>query len=370
MAENLDMETYYRRYKQNAGRELFLETPNALIGKVPNIGPEDLSMVAKTGSAQAKGLISTTAGTFPAIVGIFAGLGNMMTDDPEKKGNWEQFAAGYDTIPFTPEKIKQQFTDWGWDPKSENELEQMIINLNETMGDVVAPGKIYGAETLVKGVKGIASGAKLAKERLAKTNNMQGFNDSFIDWFDRSKAVDKDNQPLVLYHGTTSTFDKFERPSNVKNVKRGGIVGSDGIFFSPSPDVANSYARRQLRSMFDGSKSTSGSSVVEGAQVKPVYLNIKKPYVINDDSIPRQLQKFITEMRGKKYFGDDNKVARKDQIDKLIEQGYDGIIVKHKPSYLDENIDEYIVFDDSQVLSTLSDDVGKVQIKETTKGKK
>ena len=351
MAENLDMETYYRRYKQNIGRELFLETPNPLIGKVPNIGPEDLSMVAKTGSAQAKGLISTTAGTFPAIVGIFAGLGNMMTDDPEKKGNWEQFAAGYDTIPFTPEKIKQQFTDWGWDPKSENELEQMIINLNETMGDVVAPGKIYGAETLVKGAKGIASGAKLVKESFKKTNKMQGFSDSFSDWFGRSKIVGTDSQPLVLYHGTTNTFDAFKRPSDIKNVKRVAIVATDGIFFTANPNTANSYARKL------GLRNKAGSSIIEGAQVKPVYLNIENPYVINEGSMPNKLRKFITEMRGNYYSGDANQVANKEQIDNLIAKGYDGIIIKRKPTDWVENRNEYIAFNDNQILSTLSDNV-------------
>jgi hypothetical protein len=36
---------------------------------------------------------------------------------------------------------------------------------------------------------------------------------AFKDWFGKSKVVDKDGSPRVVYHGTRSEFDKFEAPS-------------------------------------------------------------------------------------------------------------------------------------------------------------
>tara|TARA_R110000772_G_scaffold94899_1_gene193116 strand:- start:3352 stop:4431 length:1080 start_codon:yes stop_codon:yes gene_type:complete len=350
MAENLDMETYYRRYKQNIGRELFLETPNPLIGKVPNIGPEDLSMVAKTGSAQAKGLISTTAGTFPAIVGIFAGLGNMMTDDPEKKGNWEQFAAGYDTIPFTPEKIKQQFTDWGWDPKSENELEQMIINLNETMGDVVAPGKIYGAETLVKGAKGIASGAKSVTKSGAKLVT-DGFksankfiketkygtvdtgiikdNPEFAAFFQRSKIVDPKGNPIILYHGSSSVFDEFKTPIQLDPKDR-----RSAIWLTSSKAKADGYAGEgQFNSRINNKNRPSDGHKKKSdyhGNITPVYVRMENPYY------------------GSLGSGTDN-------INELKAMGHDGIIANYRVGGgAGEDPLIYLAFDNAQITPALS----------------
>lgn len=207
MADNMDMERHWRDYKQNSGREIMLETPNPFVGSIPNIGPEDLSMLGKTGSAQAKGIVSSTAGLVPALVGIVAGLGNMLTADPEKKGNWAQFAAGYDAVPFTPEKIKEQFTALGWDPKSDNELEQMLINLNQTFGDIVAPGKIYGAELAGKAIKSTAKTvvdtAKLpgqiidkVSEKMAERSRMKPLSETIKADYKRNKMI-KDNAPGI-----------------------------------------------------------------------------------------------------------------------------------------------------------------------------
>lgn len=163
----------------------------------------------------------------------------------------------------------------------------------------------------------------------------------FTNWFGKSKVIDKNKEPLVLYHGTTKTFDKFKRPSEIKDLERGGIVRTDGIFFSESPYIANVYARRLGRDKI----------YKEGAQVKPVYLKIEKPYVIDENSISNKLRKTIAEMRGKYYTGDSNKIANKEQIDNLIKKGYDGIIIKRKPNILDEPQNEYIVFNNNQIIS-------------------
>ncbi len=39
------------------------------------------------------------------------------------------------------------------------------------------------------------------------------FNDAFWKWFGDSKVVDKNGEPLVVYHGTRSQFDRFKTPS-------------------------------------------------------------------------------------------------------------------------------------------------------------
>ena len=81
----------------------------------------------------------------------------------------------------------------------------------------------------------------------------------FKRWFGDSKVVNADGNPLVLYHGTPN-FDGYEfKPS--KKLNRSG--NPDGYYFSPRPEDANEYA---------GEK--------EGAEIIPVYLSIKKPYLL------------------------------------------------------------------------------------------
>jgi hypothetical protein len=71
----------------------------------------------------------------------------------------------------------------------------------------------------------------------------------FQDWFKDSKVVDRDGNPLVVYHGTTNDFTEF-------NTRR------RGAFFSSSPEGASAY---------------SGGDI--GANVVPAYLSITNPYM-------------------------------------------------------------------------------------------
>ena len=374
----IDIEALQEKARASVQPTLFdLGAVNSLGYGIPPVNTlmseEDKKFATQIPQAVGKGVVMEVGGLAGDLLSIAKGLYNIPQDqmdqlmekikNPEAEqeviSKFDSFMRGFDDIKAlnlppllgrTSEAIGEDLTEMGFDPKSEadSELKKKVLGAAEISGQVGTPG--VGLIPLVKGGKKIVETVKKSSKT---NNNMQGFSDSFSDWFDRSKVVDKDNQPLVLYHGTTKTCDKFKRPSEIKNVKRGGIVDTDGIFFSANPNTANTYARRLG---FD-------EDFKEGAQVRPVYLNIKNPYVINDDSIPNKLQKFITEMRGNEYFGDSNKVARKDQIDKLIEQGYDGIIVKNKPKFMQENRNEYIVFNDNQVLSALSD------IAEKNKGK-
>jgi hypothetical protein len=374
----IDIEALQEKARASVQPSLFdLGAVNSMGYGIPPVNTlmseEDKKFATQIPQAVGKGAVMEVGGLAGDLLSIAKGLYNIPQDqmdqlmarikDPEAEqevlSKFDSFMRGFDDIKAlnlppllgrTSEAIGEDLTEMGLDPKSEadSELKKKVLGAAEISGQVGMPG--VGLIPLVKGGKKIVETVKKSSKT---NNNMQGFSDSFIDWFDKSKVVDKDNQPLVLYHGTTNTFDKFKRPSEIKNVKRGGIVDTDGIFFSANPNTANTYARRLG---FD-------EDFKEGAQVRPVYLNIENPYVINDDSIPNKLKKFITEMRGNEYFGDSNKVARKDQIDKLIEQGYDGIIVKHKPKFMQENRNEYIVFNDNQVLSALSD------IAEKNKGK-
>ena len=86
---------------------------------------------------------------------------------------------------------------------------------------------------------------------------------AFKRWFGRSKIVDANGKPLVLYHGTTADFTKF---SDEFGPYRGGILA----VFSTSPKFASDY-----------SSFTSGS---RNSNVIPVFLKIENPFDYRKDS--------------------------------------------------------------------------------------
>lgn len=61
---------------------------------------------------------------------------------------------------------------------------------------------------------------------------------AFKRWFGKSKVVDEDGEPLMVYHGTTGDFDTFDRSRGNPESDFGA-----GFYFSNTPDdVANNYA--------------------------------------------------------------------------------------------------------------------------------
>jgi len=112
----------------------------------------------------------------------------------------------------------------------------------------------------------------------------------FKNWFGDSTVVDKKGEPLVVYHGGTNhgayegsgmphTMDRrgkdFSEFSNEDAPYRGGILS----FFTTSPKFANDYAGKGV-----------------GANVKPVYLKIEKPFDYRKDW--RMAEDFYEETGG------------------------------------------------------------------------
>lgn len=79
----------------------------------------------------------------------------------------------------------------------------------------------------------------------------------FQQWFRGSKVVDKQGNPLRVYHGTTRAFQDYN-------------LGAEGmIFFTTNADNAGTYAT----STWDDTPNAG----LEGSNVRPVFLSIKNP---------------------------------------------------------------------------------------------
>lgn len=87
--------------------------------------------------------------------------------------------------------------------------------------------------------------------------------EAFKNWFGDSKVVDANGKPLVVYHGTNSSFDAFS-PSRIgESSGNRGFLGS-GFYFSGESETANAYADEG------------------GGNVVPVFVKLSNPLVIGD----------------------------------------------------------------------------------------
>lgn len=88
---------------------------------------------------------------------------------------------------------------------------------------------------------------------------------AFKQWFDGSKVTDSKGSPLVVYHGTTASFDRFDREKITT-----GVLGN-GFYFAAKPEGARTYA---------GGSRFGGEGYANGGNVMPVYLNLKNPLIL------------------------------------------------------------------------------------------
>jgi hypothetical protein len=162
-----------------------------------------------------------------------------------------------------------------------------------------------------------------------KKSVLQTATEAFKKWFDDSKVVDKDGKPLVVYHGTHSDIDTFQRGE--------GILGA-GIYLG-SKDHANIYASQHNR---------------DGGQVLPVYVSIQNPLEVYDDAIMENDPIALIDKQHPDIFkGKDISSLSAEQVTQHLEDaGYDGVI-HHEGKKGGENtsVYEYVAFNPSQVKS-------------------
>ena len=137
---------------------------------------------------------------------------------------------------------------------------------------------------------------------------------NFKEWFGDSKVVDSDGNPLVVYHGTKGDFKEFDN-KKIGTLNDDGISGK-GFYFTPIYNIAKNYS--------------------EDGNVLSVYLNIKKPFLKDQNS---------NEWKNnhKKYFM--NKMPE-ETTNLLKKDGYDGVFEVRRGQ-----IKEINVFNSNQIKS-------------------
>ena len=174
----------------------------------------------------------------------------------------------------------------------------------------------------------------------------------FKEWFGKSKVVDENGKPLVVYHGTTADFSVFKKGSK-RSDWGDGRFGS-GIYFTSDPAYAENYAHN------DATRLKPGQGFYDGANLMPVYLKITNPFDVKSGGFDTKLAAII----GKSLNKDDAKFLKKIQdnynflefirekvspekfTEALKSLGYDGV----------KEDDLYSAFEPTQVKSAIGND--------------
>ena len=112
------------------------------------------------------------------------------------------------------------------------------------------------------------------EKRLDKTQEDDKLRDltnseDFKKWFAGSKITDKNGNPLVLYHGSTADWYKYD-------ITKAGNTGLDyfgpGIYTTPDTRIANIFAGER-----------EGET---GGSVYPLYVSVKNPIIVESSNTP------------------------------------------------------------------------------------
>lgn len=150
---------------------------------------------------------------------------------------------------------------------------------------------------------------------------------NFKKWFGKSKMVDADGKPIVVYHGSVVDFNKFDKKKLGRATKTS--IAKLGFYFTADYNSAKQYV------LFSGMMQ-SGTLT----EPKSYYLSLQNPYYMEiaewDEYInwgSLETQKYKTKGKAQK--------ASLELKAKLIENGHDSIVIGN-------NI-EIIAFEPNQI---------------------
>jgi hypothetical protein len=157
---------------------------------------------------------------------IFDGLKNAGLTTAKTVGEWVGIGKGKESV----EALKQQ------NVKKYNEIEA-------EKAEIIKKAKANG--TYHKAPNGKKSNLSENQWANVRTKNFKNW---FGDWendpSNASKAVDKNGEPKLLWHGSSQNFEEFD--VNKLGENTGAESAKKGIFFSDNKDVANSYRRAYI----------------------------------------------------------------------------------------------------------------------------
>lgn len=152
----------------------------------------------------------------------------------------------------------------------------------------------------------------------------------FKKWFGDSKVVDEKGQPLVVYHGTNTTFDAFDTGANRE-------LGS--WFSGPSATHESGLALGYARGAAESFAATQTDLYGGGDTVVPVFLAINNPMEFHTYAA-------FAEWSGNK---EDGTALRA----RLIAEGHDGVVIRDSNTDSGQRRDDWVAFRPTQIKSAI-----------------
>lgn len=177
---------------------------------------------------------------------------------------------------------------------------------------------------------------------LTREQQRQVATPEFKRWFGDSKVVDRDGEPLVVYHATDAEFTVFDRDKLGKRTKERDIEDFNrnmedsvgllrsaelGFWFSEKNLAEDEYGGRHVLKLEDGKRIGM-----------PVYLSIENPNYVDTYDLMETLDNMTVE----------------EYLQEMEDYGYDGLIVTDQEF---DNAKSYVVFKPNQIKSA-TDNVG------------
>jgi len=232
--------------------------------------------------------------------------GNQGSQEPTPKSDTQ--GSGEATIPEF--KTHNEAIDYAREnPDKIPDMEKKRDQYNAEAKKLMQSGKMQEAMKIAGMASSINNGILYANKKHPleeKSSKDQTETPEFKKWFGNSKVVDKNGKPLIVYHGTPSTFTKFDNKKNGE----GNIMDDDeqkewpGFYFSSDKETARAYGEHA-----GGAKN-----------IMPVYLSIKNLAIGN----------VVFPMTARE----------------ALKKGYDGMVRNER-----EGGKEYVVFKPEQIKS-------------------
>ncbi len=168
---------------------------------------------------------------------------------------------------------------------------------------------------------------------------MTKFNAAFWKWFGDSRVVDSKRNPLVVYHGTGASFNKFKKTKCGIYSKQKYVCSA--FFFADDPYEASMYAQAQ------------SSHPLDHPNVMPVFLSLQDPFIVDAKG-----GSWWPASWGKQWLGQD------ESFERAIDGDHDGIVFKNiadfggtgerRKKHVPYTV--YVAFEPTQIKSAIGND--------------
>lgn len=181
------------------------------------------------------------------------------------------------------------------------------------------------------------------REFSAQANQQRDYYDSpaFKRWFKDSKVVNAQGKPLVAFHVTSNDFAEFDTAAGAKAGRKttAAYSGQLGSWFTAPSLYDGNYEAGNAEAAIEGFIEGNDGAFVDGANTMPVHLSIQNPMEYSD------FESMLEDRDSYKNIA----AYKKD----LVDQGYDGIVIRNSDTDGGVDRDDWVAFEPTQIKSAI-----------------